>query len=323
MKLYLSLCTVVLVLATQFSVAQQKTNPKSQPEELGTVSWYRNYNEAITQAAKANKSVLILFQEIPGCATCRNYGEEVLSDPLLTEMIQNEFIPLAIYNNKSGPDKEILKKFNEPAWNNPVVRIVDSNGKDIVSRVNGNYTALGLHKAMIRALQITKKKIPGYASLLGEELTADKLTGTKVAYYSMYCFWTGEKELGSVTGVLNTEAGFMKGHEVVKVEYDPIVTPIQALDAFAKQNKFTPLKADNSYRSAQSDEDYYLQHSKFKYLPLSLLQRTKINSALGRGIDPMQFLSPKQVAWYKEAQGSKENALVSNKPFKSAWLQKS
>ncbi|MEM7087739.1 MAG: thioredoxin family protein, partial [Bacteroidota bacterium] len=75
--------------------AQERTNALNQDEELGKVSWYRDYDQAIQQAKKQNKPVLILFQEVPGCATCRNYGHNVLSNPLMTEAIENEFIPLA------------------------------------------------------------------------------------------------------------------------------------------------------------------------------------------------------------------------------------
>lgn len=312
-------CMTFLLFLGAFAKAQEKTNPKSQPKELGMVSWYRNYDRAIAQAKKENKAVFILFQEVPGCATCRNYGENVLSDPLLTEIIQNEFIPLAIYNNKGGADKEILKKFNEPAWNNPVVRIVDVTGKDLVSRVAGDYTILSLHKTMTKALKLRGAKIPQYATLLGEEIEATKLKGEHTAYYAMFCFWTGEKELGALPGVLNTEAGFMDGHEVVKVSYDPQVTSVTSIGNATKQFRFQETAADKSYRPATKDEDYYLQHSDFKYLPLSLLQRTKINAALGKGLNAEQYLSPKQLLWLQEAKKHSNGIVRFNSSFQAAW----
>tara|TARA_B110000259_G_C13840037_1_gene332304 strand:+ start:179 stop:310 length:132 start_codon:yes stop_codon:yes gene_type:complete len=36
----------------------------------------------------------------------------------------------------------------------------------------------------------------------------------------MYCFWSGEKALGALDGVLSTQAGFSNHSEVVKVQYD-------------------------------------------------------------------------------------------------------
>ena len=51
--------------------------------ELGDVHWLRSFDEAQTRSKKEGKSILILFQEIPGCATCRNYGSDVLTHPLI------------------------------------------------------------------------------------------------------------------------------------------------------------------------------------------------------------------------------------------------
>ena len=106
-----------LPLFTHHMLAQEKTFPDNQSEELGKVSWYRNYEEAVALAKKEDKSVLILFQEVPGCMTCRNYGQNVLSHPLMVDAIEHLFVPLAIYNNKKGKDDKVLKQFGEPAWN--------------------------------------------------------------------------------------------------------------------------------------------------------------------------------------------------------------
>ena len=61
-------------------------------------------------------------------------------------------MPVAIYNNLGGKDKEALEHFNEPSWNNPVVRIVDADKRMIAPRVNGDYTTMGLSRAMVAAL---------------------------------------------------------------------------------------------------------------------------------------------------------------------------
>jgi len=72
------------------------------PEELGKVQWNRTLEEAQKMAIRDKKPIFILFQEIPGCGTCKNYGTEVLSHPLIAEAIETFFIPLAIHNNKNG-----------------------------------------------------------------------------------------------------------------------------------------------------------------------------------------------------------------------------
>jgi len=308
--------SVLLLLFCATAISQEKTNPKDQDEELGMVAWFRDYNTAIALSKKQDKPVLILFQEVPGCTTCRNYGHNVLSNPLLTEAIQNEFIPLAIFNNKGGNDAKILKKYDEPSWNNPVVRIVDANGNNLVKRVASDYSAKGLYNAMLKALKDYGTDIPEYVKILGKELSA--VQSKKETYYSMYCFWTVEKQLGSQEGVLNTEAGFMKGREVVKVTYNPQIIADQTLTSFAKQNSMSPITQDNSYRASSKDEDYYLQHSTYKYIPLSPLQRTKINSALGSRQNAAVYLSPKQLKWLTSL-NKIEKQIRFNKDFTLAW----
>ncbi len=321
MKKNLLFTTLFLVCLSLTGLAQERTNALQQDVELGKVNWYRDYDVATSLSEKENKPVLILFQEVPGCSTCRNYGKDVLSNPLMVEAIEDLFIPLVIHNNKGGKDRQILNQFNEPSWNNPVVRIVDSKGKNLTPRVSGNYSAKGLHQAMTRALNSTYREIPEYMILLGKELSA--VRSTKNQYYSMYCFWTGEKQLGATEGVLNTEAGFMNGREVVKVTYDAEKVAVKELDSYAKRNNFTPMDFSSSYRPASNDEDYYLRHTDYKYLPLTNLQKTKINSALGNRQNPSTYLSPRQLEWLKEIQTTKvKKEVLFNKSFAVAWNKK-
>lgn len=297
--------------------AQERTNALNQDEELGKVSWYRDYDQAIQQAKKQNKPVLILFQEVPGCATCRNYGHNVLSNPLMTEAIENEFIPLAIFNNKKGKDLAILRKYKEPTWNNPVVRIVNAKGENIVKRVASDYSAKGLYRAMVKALENSGIPIPEYMKILGKELSYLRNPNIKEAHFKMYCFWTGEKQLGSNEGVLKTKAGFMNG-EVVKVTYDSKKINKDDLERFAQANKMKPIKDNGNFVWAEKDEDYYLQHSRFKYLPLSEVQKTKINSALGSRKNAQRYLSPKQQKWFKKV-GKSTSEVLFNKDFEKSW----
>jgi hypothetical protein len=208
-----------------FSLSAQKSD---KPIELGEVSWIRDFDKGLEQAAADDKPVFLLFQEVPGCMTCRNYGQRVLSHPLVVDAIQELFVPVAIYNNKGGKDATVLQYYGEPSWNNPVVRIVDYNKLDIIPRVSGNYTLYGLVQAMVFALQRHNKTVPAYLHLLYDELKATE-QGTAEAIFSMYCFWTGEKTYGAIEGVIATEAGFMDGQEVVRVTYDPDVVAVLGL----------------------------------------------------------------------------------------------
>ena len=230
---------ITLILIQTYQVlAQERTNVLHQTEELGKVHWYRNYDEAIAVAKKEKKDIVVLFQEVPGCATCRNYGHNVLSHPLMVDALENAFIPLVIYNNKNGNDKKILDKFNEPSWNNPVVRIIDTDGNNRVPRVNNDYSALTLCTRLQEALIAKKTAIPNYLNILEQEITTQNAQVVNEAHFKMCYFWTGEKQLGKLDGVLDVESGFINHSEVVKVKYSSsLVSELDPL-AYAKKQGF-------------------------------------------------------------------------------------
>jgi thioredoxin-related protein len=283
--------------------AQSRTNSADQPTELGKVSWLRDYDAALAEAKRTDKPVLILFQEVPGCSTCQQYGNVTLSHPLMVEAIENEFVPLAIFNNKKGNDAKVLAKYGEPAWNNPVVRIVDAQGKDIVDRLAGNYTPKGLFTAMTLAQLTTNRTIPGYLEVLGLELTAAERA--EEATFQMYCFWSGEHHLGNHAGVLTTEPGFMNGHEVVRVKYDPAKVSPTELASYAIGKNIKPAQPAAGYRIAEKDHYYQIKKTDYAYLPLTEVQKTKLNAAVGRGKDLNDYLSPRQLAYLAEVKGDK------------------
>ena len=284
------------------------------PIELGKVNWIRNFEEGLSASSKAKKPVFLLFQEVPGCSTCRNYGQNVLSHPLIVEAIENLFIPVAIHNNKGGTDAKVLKYFGEPSWNNPVVRIVNAEKQNLVERVNGNYTQLGIVQAMRTALQAEELTVPAYLSLLEEELIAEKM-GVEKATFSMYCFWTGEKEIGQLDGVVETQAGFMNGREVVTVKYNPTVIEYQNLLAEANKaqcashvytendqqikdtKKILGERGVSKTGHFRQDKDpkYYLGRTDYQFIPMTQLQAVKVNSLIGKGQSPNDLLSPRQL----------------------------
>ena len=149
-------------------------NQNSQPVELGKVNWLRDFDEAIAQSKETGKPIFILFQEVPGCSTCRSYGQNVLSQPVIVEAIEGSFVPLAIFNNRKGKDYKVLTFYKEPAWNNPVVRIVGNDKQDIVSRISGNYSQLGVVQAMRQALDLRGFAVPMELQKLEEKLLNDE-----------------------------------------------------------------------------------------------------------------------------------------------------
>lgn len=282
--------------------------------ELGDVAWERDFDKGIAQSKAEDKPVFLLFQEVPGCATCRNYGANVLTHPQIVEAIETLFVPVAIFNNKRGKDAEVLKMYNEPSWNNPVVRIVDADKKNIVNRVSGNYSALGIVHAMVFALQKEEKEIPTYLQLLKQSLEAET-SGTETATFSMYCFWTGEKKLGNVDGVLETQPGFMNGSEVVEVKYNPVIISYEELvkeanqascasHVFTENNQETKMAEKIVGKNAASKKSrfrldrepkYYLSKSIYRYIPMTQYQATKVNVKIGNRQSPDEYLSPRQL----------------------------
>lgn len=291
------------------------------PEELGKVEWYRDLAEAREVAASSKKPILILFQEIPGCLTCRTYGKTVLSHPLIVETIETYFVPLAIYNNRRGKDADVLDYYGEPSWNNPVVRIVGSDTKDVVPRLSGNYTPSGLTGYLINGMQQAGSPVPDYLPLLHAELAAVE-RGVEKTTLSMFCFWTGEKELGSIDGVVRTEAGYMDSREVVNVYFDPAQVSLETIFekgqaaecadrvyASTESQKRTAGQSlgENKVRQAGNfrldrEPKYYLRHTDFRRVPMTQAQAVKINALIGEGKSPLHLLSPRQQMMYYHLQ---------------------
>jgi hypothetical protein len=277
---------------------QLLSNIDNQHVELGKVTWMRDYKDALGQCELTGKPILLLFQEIPGCNTCVNFGMDVLSHPLMVEFIENEFVPLAIYNNRSGKDKDILNLYRESAWNNPVVYFINKKGHKIIPKLANNYQPTGLYNKMVETLIAAKRSIPAYARLLGDDLKMD-YGYFETTIYEAPCFWSGETTFISHPAIKYTEAGWIGGMEVVKVIYDQNQVSLEELDNFAAQEGFFVIGNHEYYKIDRSPQ-YYLSNSHFKYLPLSRAQRAQINKAIPYREQPEGFLSPNQKQAYRE-----------------------
>ncbi len=85
----------------------------------------------------------------------------------MVEAIEEHFIPVLVYNNKAV-DSEILKAFNEPSWNNPVVRFLNSDGKDVIPRKDGVWTTGPLAARMIKSLEAAGREVPGFLKTVAD-----------------------------------------------------------------------------------------------------------------------------------------------------------
>ena len=209
--------------------AQQKATPKSNtstPPELGRVTFLRDYTVASTKAKADKKPLLVLFDEVPGCATCTGFGSGPLSHPIVVSAAESEFVPLAVFNNVAGKDAEVLKAFNEPAWNNPVLRFLTPEGVDLIPRKDGDYSTAFVLTRMMAALETAKRPVPIYLKLVAAEYATTK---TETAVFAMYCYWEGEAKLGALEGVIGTRIGELGGSEVVEVTFDPTAIGYKSL----------------------------------------------------------------------------------------------
>lgn len=274
----------------------QSTN--KQPEELGQVHWLRDLDAGRTESEKSGKPILLLFQEVPGCSNCTRYGNTTLSHPLIVEAIETHFVPVCIFNNKGGKDADVLRTFDEPAWNNPVVRIVRPDNHDLVLRMPNFNSSLQLVNGMRRALDLTGKPAPRYLELLEEELAARE-AGLQTAIFSMYCFWTGEGTFGSLAGVIETEPGYQDGKEVVRVQFDPAVTSRVELENLTQPKSMTACAKNEGFRSDREPK-YYLAQTEYRFVPMTSLQACRANSLIGKRQSPEELLSPRQVALLKK-----------------------
>ena len=303
--------------------AQTPTNrltysANKQSVEVGLVAWGRDLDEAYKLSEKTARPVLILFQEVPGCAGCQKFGRQVLSHPLIIEAIEDEFVPVVVYNNQaSGRDAELLERFKEPAWNYQVVRFLNSDGKDIIERQDGIWSATGIATRMISALGAAKRPVPKYLQTVA---ASGVETNHAKAAFSMSCFWTGEYELGKIDGVVSTEAGWLDGHEVTLVQYDKSLLTLsslakQAAEVRCANRVYTdegkslgrlPGGKLEGYRPA-SDSDQNKQISRLTALHtvpgFNEMQKTKINSLAPRSTEQaLQWLSPRQLKYLANAE---------------------
>lgn len=257
----------VMLLAASQAGCQSEGGPQN-PVEVGKVSWGRDYQVALAAAKTTGKPVFLLFQEVPGCAGCKQFGRDVLSDDKVVKTIQDNFIPLLIHNNKPGKDAEVLEKFGEPAWNYQVVRFLDGEGRDLIPRKERVWESPELMQRMQQALEKSGRSKPVVPEI------------RRVAI-AQSCFWTGEMKIGAIDGVVRTEAGFLAGNEVTLVDFDPVKISLPELTRKAKAEGVASRvfeSIDGYQKAPDSDQKRQLQGTKYAKLKLTPEQATKVNA---------------------------------------------
>jgi hypothetical protein len=259
MSAMLKLCAVALSLTT--CIAQEPGKPAAaatQPPELGTVTWQHDYAAGLRLAEQMKRPVFLLFQEIPGCDTCTGFGKNVLSHPLLKDAIECSFLPVVVRNNVKGIEEQIRERYEEPAWNNPVVRFVDASGKDILPRKDRIWDAHGIANRMVATLRAQQLAVPDYLQLA----VAETAPSTETA---------------------------------VEVVFRPDILSKEALTKQAQQKSCKPVGTSKVRIAKDSDQQHALLGTPYAKLSLTPMQRTKVHADLTHRKDPKRWLSPSQV----------------------------
>jgi hypothetical protein len=285
--------------------------PPHNPKELGWVHWQRDFEAASAEARASGKPLFVLFQEVPGCATCVGFGESVLSHPLVIEAIEAAFVPVAIHNNAGGADRRVLERFGEPAWNNPVVRFVGADGRELIERADGVWSTHGIAERMVKALAAAGREVPDYLGWAVEETASFER-----ATFAMYCFWSGEACLGDLPGVIATRAGMLDGREVVEVDYDRARLTAAALRAQAEERGCGEMVAGAkpARNAGEGDSKFHLERSRMRFLPLTSYQASRVNAALAKRLDAERWLSPRQRSLWQQVAAAAERALDGLEP---------
>ena len=236
-----------------------------------------------------------------------------MSHPVLVDVIENRFVPGLIYNNKKE-DAAKLGQFKEPSWNNPVVRFLNHDLKDVIARKDGIWTTSGVAARMTEALNAAKRKVPICLELVRLEHSKQ----TEYATFAMHCYWEGEIQLGQLAGVKQTQSAWYNKKEIVNVSFDPALTSYEEIVKRAlkvrcassiftrseKQNEIAKRIAGDRVESIdakefgkpakKSDQKYYLKALPLQYVPMTETQKVRINSALGRRANPLIYLNEEQ-----------------------------
>jgi len=177
---------------------------------------------------------------------------------------------------------------------NPLLRVLapDEIGLSREQLANSD-TGAGLSQ-IVRRLQADHRPIPQYLRLVCDEYSGRP---RETARFSVGCYWEGERELGKISGVVASRTGNIGPEEVVELRFDPNV-----IDSAGLAKRAEGLTCFRGCPTTQTTlvEDVEQQHTlanhpEFAAIPLTPLQRTKVNAALWDHQDLTALLSPTQL----------------------------
>ena len=168
---------------------------------------------------------------------------------------------------------------------------------------------------MVAALAAAGRPVPAYLRDVVDELAPNN---HERATFAMHCFWSGEACLGEIDGILASKAGWLDGHEVVELSFDPAVVTYEELVQAAQSRACSDAvytHSDRQLRAARavfgknarpasayarvakdSDQKRALRGTAYANVALTPRQAVRVNSAVAANQSPAPLLSPRQRA---------------------------
>jgi hypothetical protein len=177
---------------------------------------------------------------------------------------------------------------------NPLLRVLAPAGISWSrEQLSNPDTGAGLAE-MQRRLQADHRPIPEYFRLVCDEYSGRP---RQTARFSVGCYWEGERELGKIPGVVASRTGNIGREEVVELRFDPDVIDSSGLAERAKALAcFRGCASTQAALVEDAEQQHTLaNHPEFAGIPLTPLQRTKVNAALWDHQDLTGLLSPTQL----------------------------
>lgn len=95
--------------------------------------------------------------------------------PLLVEAAETEFLPVVVRNNVEGYEREVRERFEEPAWNNPVLRFLNGKGEDVIARKDGVWSTEAVLARMVAALTAAQREVPPWLRTVAAETASGEV----------------------------------------------------------------------------------------------------------------------------------------------------
>lgn len=111
---------ILLISTASFSIAQEEsTDPQ----------WIKTWSESLFEQAKKENKFVILDLEAIWCHWCHVMKKETYSDPGVTKLLKEHYIPVRI-DQDSRPD--IANRYRDYGW--PATIVFNSKGEEIIKR---------------------------------------------------------------------------------------------------------------------------------------------------------------------------------------------